>query len=100
MSLKIKHPMRFDPITKQVYTNNGEFIKKMHCPYKINWDNLEATSTTSRKCSNCDHLIIDTEYMSDDELLHMVTQNPDTCLKLDLNQHNLQIISNGILEQK
>jgi len=92
--------MRFDPITKQVYTNNGEFIKKMNCPYKINWDTLEATSTTSRKCSNCDHLIIDTEYMSDDELLHLVTQNPDTCLKLDLNQQNLQIISNGILEQK
>ena len=92
--------MRFDPITKQVYTNNGEFIKKMNCPYKINWDDLEATTSTSRKCSNCDHLIIDTEYMSDDELLHLVTQNPDTCLKLDLNQHNLQIISNGILEQK
>jgi hypothetical protein len=92
--------MRFDPITKEVYSNNGEFIKKMHCPYKINWDNLEATSATSRKCWNCDHHIIDTQYKSDDELLHLVNQNPDTCLKLDLNQHNLQIISNGILEQK
>ena len=100
MSLKIKKSMRFDPITKEVYTNNGEFIKKMDCPYKINWDDLEATNSTSRKCSTCDHLIIDTQYLSDDELLKMVTQNPNTCLKIAYNQHNLRIISNGLLEQK
>ena len=92
--------MKFDPIKKEVYTDNGEFVKQMNCPCKMNWDNLEVTSKTFRKCSNCDHLIIDTKYLSDYELLNVVRENPETCLKIDLNQHNVKIISNGILGQK
>jgi hypothetical protein len=72
----------------------------MNCPYKMSWDNLEATNSALRKCANCDHLIVDTEVLTDDDLLKIVRQNPDTCLKIDLNQHNIKIISNGILGQK
>ena len=86
--------MRFDPIKKEVYSDQGEFIKKMNCPYKLNWMNLDATNTTSRKCSNCDRLVVDTKFLSDDELQNMVKQNPNTCLKIDLNQSNLKIIIN------
>ena len=92
--------MMFDPITKDIYTDKGEFIKRMNCPYRLSWDNLEATNSTMRRCSNCDHLIVDTEVLTDDDLLKMVRRNPDTCLKIDLNQLNLKIVSNGILEQK
>jgi len=87
--------MKFDPLTKNIYTDNDEFVKTMNCPYKMSWDNLEATNSTMRKCSICDHLIIDTVYISDDELLNLVAENPDTCLKIDLNQHNIKIITNG-----
>ena len=41
------------------------------------------------------NLIIDTESLTDESLIHIVRQNPKTCLKIDLNQHNLKIISNG-----
>ena len=92
--------MKFDPITKDIYTDKNEFVKTMNCPYKMNWDNLEVINSTSRKCTNCDHLIVDTEALTDDDLLNVVRQNPDTCLKIDLNQHNIKIISNGILGQK
>lgn len=92
--------MKFDPITKDVYTDKGEFVKRMNCPYRMTWDNLVAANVTMRKCANCDHLIIDTEFFTDDELLKMVRQNPDTCLKIDLNQDNIKILSNGILGQK
>ena len=87
--------MKFDPLTKNIYTDNDEFVKTMNCPYKMSWDNLEATNSTMRKCSICDHLIIDTEYISDDDLLNLVAENPDTCLKIDLHQHNIKIITNG-----
>ena len=56
--------MKFNPITKEVYTDNDEFVKKMNCPYKINWDRLERTNSAERKCSNCEHLIVDTEILS------------------------------------
>jgi hypothetical protein len=92
--------MKFDPITKDIYTDKDEFVKKMNCPYKMTWDNLETTNSTMRKCVNCNHLIVDTESISDEELLKIIRQNPKTCLKIDLNQHNLKIVSNGILGQK
>ena len=92
--------MKFDPITKDIYTDKDEFVKRMNCPYKMNWENLEVTNSTLRKCANCDHLIVDTETLTDDELLKMVRQNPKTCLKIDLNQHNIKITANGILGQK
>ena len=93
--------MKFDPITKEVFTDNGEFIKKLDCPYKMNWDDLEEVNNPIlRNCSICDQSIIDTENISDDELLKMVRHKPDTCIKIDLNQHNIKLISNGILGQK
>lgn len=92
--------MKFNPLTKEIHTDKGEFIKRLNCPYKMNWDNLEVTHSTSRKCANCDHLIVDTEFLSDDDLLSMVRQNLDTCLKVDLNQKNIIIVSNGIHGQK
>ena len=38
--------MKFDPITKYVYTDNDEFVKTLNCPFKIGWDNLEDTKTS------------------------------------------------------
>lgn len=92
--------MKFDPVTKRVYTERDEFIKTMHCPYKVRWGNLQETSSTSRKCAQCDHLVIDTEFLSDAEVLRLVNANPATCLKIDLNQHNVKLRTDGILEQK
>ena len=92
--------MKFDPISKDIYTDKDEFVKRMNCPYKMSWDKLEATNSTLRKCSNCNNLILDTEFLTDNELLKIVRQNPDTCIKIDLNQENINLISNGILEQK
>lgn len=97
---KKKPEMKFNPLTKDIYTDKGEFIKTMNCRYKMNWDNFEEGNLTSRKCAICEHLITDTKNFSDEEMLNIVQQNPDICLKIDLNQNNIKIISNGILEQK
>ena len=92
--------MKFDPISKEVLTNKGEFIKKINCPFNMRWDNLIGDDLSNRKCSKCDHRIIDTQLLTDVELLNMVKENAKTCLKIDLNQHNIKIISNGLLEEK
>ena len=92
--------MKFDPLTKDIYTDKDEFVKTMNCPYKMNWDNLEVINSTSRKCTNCNHLIVETANLTDDNLVKLVKENPNICLKIDLNQQNIKIISNGILGQK
>jgi hypothetical protein len=92
--------MKFNPITKGVYSDNGQFLKQMSCPYNVSWVDLQPVNNTARKCSKCDHLIIDTSCLDDAVLVQMLNSNPNACLKLDLNQKNIKIISNGLLEQK
>ena len=92
--------MQFDPIHKELFTDSGEFIKRMHCPYKVSWDRLEATGSFSRLCAHCDKVVLDTQTLGDQEVLALVRENPETCLKIDLNQANIRIVSNGIFGNK
>ena len=93
--------MRINPLTKEVYTNQGEFIKKMDCPFEMDWDNLTiGNKPQSRNCAQCNQSIIDTAYLSDEELLNTLKENPHTCLKIDLQQANIQLSTNGRIQQR
>ena len=87
--------MKFDPITKEIFTDKNEFVKKLNCPYRMTWSNLEDTNSQFRKCSVCEKVIIDTNILTDDELVEIVKQDPNTCLKVDLNQNNLTVKAYG-----
>lgn len=89
--------MKFDPIKKNLYTDTGELIKKLYCPYIMQWDNLinKDEDNTMRQCSNCESNIVDTAFYNDEQLLSLIKKDKKTCLKVNLNQHNIQIISNG-----
>ena len=81
--------MKFNPFTNNLYTDKGEFIKKLTCPFRMNWSELHPIKEGVRNCNQCNHSIIDTAILKDYELLEMVRTNPNTCLKVDLNQNNL-----------
>jgi hypothetical protein len=83
--------MLLDPITNKIFTAQGQFLKKLFCPYKISWESLQP-SNGSRLCSKCDKTILDTKELTDDELLKILMKNPNTCLKINLDQSNLKII--------
>ena len=59
--------MKFNPITKELYTDKDEFIKSLYCPFRLRWNSLDPNNSYSKKCSNCDSLIIDTKLFSDEE---------------------------------
>ena len=84
----------FDPRTKELYTNSGKLIKKLHCPFTVNWNELgnTAESNCSRICTKCTTPILDTANYKDRELWKILVAAPDTCLKVDLNQANISII--------
>ncbi len=92
--------MKFNPLTKDIYTDNDEFVKRMHCPFQMNWDDLEHSRKAKPLCVNCNRFIIDTQELADDELLTIIKQNPEACLKVDLNQENLKIVTDGFIIQK
>lgn len=89
--------MKFNPITRNLFTNDDQFVKKLHCPYGVRWDGLaRSNATPNRACSVCQHPILDTATMSDADLLSKLRSEPDTCLKVDLDQSNL-IVSHVVL---
>lgn len=88
--------MKVNPITREVFTDSGTFIKKLHCPYRINWALIDRLDDKQRLCSVCDRPVLDTATIQDEELLAKVQEDPSTCLTIDLNQSNVIVISNGI----
>ena len=85
--------MIFNPITKSLFTDSGDLIKKLDCPFQIKWSSLAASKDgkKSRVCSVCDHSIVDTSKLTEQELLNIIKKKPDACLKVDLNQENIRI---------
>lgn len=84
--------MILNPITKELFSDSGILIKKLECSYKMEWKDLEVINKVSRNCSVCDHQILDTAFFTDDALLVVVSNNPATCFKVNVNQENLKII--------
>ena len=92
--------MKFNPITKEIFSNQDEFIKKIDCPFKMSWENLKPTNSSNRKCSICDQVIIDTKQLSDENMIELIKKDDNICFKIDINQNNLTITTNGFSEQK
>ena len=86
--------MKYDPIKKQLFTDNGLLIKNLNCPIKMNWENLKSNNGNKfRTCSECEKSVIDTDFYSDNELYKIMQENPNLCLKVSLNQKNVRLIS-------
>ncbi len=85
--------MKFNPIKKAIYTDNDKLIKKLDCPYKKQWDGLSEYNEKSRKCLTCNNLVVDTKYLSEEKLVNMVKENPDICIKVDLLQDNIRVVT-------
>ncbi|PZX55536.1 hypothetical protein LV85_00760 [Algoriphagus chordae] len=84
--------LQYNPISKKLFTENGELIKTLNCPYRIGWSSLPSTEDSKhRTCSQCEHSILDTAKVTEKELVQTIKTKPNTCLKVDINQDNLTI---------
>jgi hypothetical protein len=84
--------MKYNPITQELYTDAGAFLKKLHCPLAKRWEQLNPTSSAQPKtCSTCNKPVYDTSLLEDSELQNMLENAPKTCLKVDIEQSNLTI---------
>ena len=88
--------MKFNPITNTLYTDKNKLIKKMHCPYpSLRWADLSSIDgSTDKSCAICEKNVVETQNMSDEVLLELMQEAPETCLKIDFNQNNIKIVHN------
>jgi hypothetical protein len=83
--------MKINPSNKEIYTDSGTFLKRLHCPIGVMWNHMKENGSNTRMCSGCEKTIHDTEHLSDAELEYLLTNDPQACLKVNLNQNNVKI---------
>lgn len=84
--------MKYNPITKELFTNEGIFIKKLDCPLSKQWRDLSPTLDLKGKaCDHCQSTVYDTLLLTDDDIQNLLKVNSGTCLKVSMNQSNLTI---------
>jgi hypothetical protein len=84
--------MKFNPHTNHLFTDDGLLIKRLHCPFRLDWRKLGPTDDpAARRCDICQHAVTDTAHRTEAELLALMAENPKTCLKVDLYQDNLTL---------
>lgn len=84
--------MKINPSNKELYTDSGAFLKRLHCPISVMWNDMKENGSNIRMCSGCEKTIHDTEHLSDAELEHLLANDSQACLKVNLNQNNVKII--------
>ncbi len=90
--------MIFKLSTKELFSNEGVFIKKLHCPYYIKWQELDDSKcATHKECSVCNKTIYNSINMNDQQIVDLVARDPEACLKISLNQNNIKTV--GIYER-
>jgi len=69
-------------IDKKIFTQEGKYLKTIECPKKISASNLEQKDEQTLYCDNCEKNIIDTQYILEKELVNILKENKETCLKI------------------
>ena len=69
-------------IDEKIFTHEGKYLKTIQCPKKISASDLKQKDEQTFYCNNCEKDIIDTQYISEKELVNILKKNKDTCLKI------------------
>ena len=89
--------MKFNPITKNLFTDNNVLIKKINCPFYIRWSGLPMTKADGvRRCDLCEKNITDTYGLTDEVVAEMVRLDSTICLKVNLNQANIKVVNQEV----
>ncbi len=88
--------MKFNPTTNKLFTDDNTFIKHLHCPRGVQWDEMRHVNSQHRHCAFCDKNVIDIQRMDDAEVLAIARQDAKACFKLNINANNIQVINHNV----
>jgi hypothetical protein len=84
--------MKFNPHSQELFTDDDRLIKRLHCPFRLDWSKLGRTDDpAARRCDICQHTVTDTAQQTEEQLLALLQANPHACLKVGLDQDNLTL---------
>lgn len=68
----------------RLYSQNGEFLKEISCPRKVTTHSLHRRADQNFDCSECRRKVVNTDFMTETQLIGLLQDTPDTCLALNL----------------
>ena len=69
---------------KKIYADDGTYLKTINCPLNVSHQDLHQISETRFSCEKCAKEVVQTDFLSEDEITVLLTTNPRTCLKISL----------------
>ena len=66
----------------KIFTENGQHLKTIHCPKKVSVATLERVDHKTLHCQGCKDTVIDTDYLTEAEVVAHIAANTDVCLKI------------------
>ena len=69
-------------IDKNIYMDDGSFLKKIECPKNISASDLSTQPDNKLFCNQCEKNIIDAQEISEDNLTKLLKEDKNTCVKI------------------
>ena len=66
----------------KIFTGDGQYLKTIHCPKKMAAATLERVDYKTLHCQGCKEVVIDTDYLTEAEVVAHIAANADVCLKI------------------
>ena len=67
-----------------IYDHEGKKLKDICCPLKVTRRDLTHRADGDFECQNCSEVIVNTDHMSEAEIVMLLQQSPQTCLYINL----------------
>ena len=84
--------MKIKPSTKEIFTDAGAFVKRLYCTIHVKWKAMKKNGDRSKICVECNKTIHDTANINDNDIVKLMKNYPQACLKVSLNQDNVIIV--------
>ena len=66
----------------KIFTEGGQYLKTIHCPKKVSAATLERVDYKTLHCQGCKDTVVDTDYLTEAEVVAKIAENADICLKI------------------
>ena len=68
----------------KVIDASGTTLKTLSCPRRITDKDLESPHARDSRCLHCDRDVINTDYLTEAQIIEQLKEDPTTCLKINL----------------
>lgn len=69
---------------RKIYTGSGDLLKEISCPRRMAKRDLDEGLGDNYHCAHCDENVLNTDQMTESELVTILKEKPDTCLFINL----------------